>query len=123
MKTVLIIEDDEQTRDNLQTILELEGFRAITAADGTTGLALVRSDRPALVLCDVMMPGLDGFGVLRALRADPATAGVPLVFLTARGGRTDPEPVDHAGADDYLAKPASVAEVLAVVRKWVGGEA
>lgn len=120
MKTILIIEDDEQTRDNLQTILELEGFRPLVAADGLSGLALVRAERPALVLCDVMMPGLDGFQVLRMMRADPATAEVPLVFLTARGGRADRELGDQAGAYGYLAKPASVAEVLAVVRQWVG---
>ncbi|MCC6234769.1 MAG: response regulator transcription factor [Verrucomicrobiales bacterium] len=116
MTTILIIEDDEQTRENLQTILELEGFRPLTASDGAAGLEAVRRQIPDLILCDVMMPRLDGFGVLRELRGHPETAAVPFIFLTARGERKDQRIGMELGADDYLTKPASVDEVLRAVR-------
>jgi DNA-binding NarL/FixJ family response regulator len=116
MRTILIIEDDEQTRENLQTILELEGFRALTAPDGAVGLKAARAERPDLILCDVMMPHLDGHGVLRELRGDSSTAGIPFVFLTARGERKDQRMGMELGADDYLTKPATVDEVLRAVR-------
>lgn len=114
--TILIIEDDELTRENLQTILEMEGFRALAAPDGPSGLDLARGERPDLILCDVMMPGLDGLGVLRALRERPETAAIPLIFLTARGERKDQRAGMELGADDYLTKPASVDELLGAVR-------
>lgn len=116
MNTILIIEDDEQTRDNLQTILEMEGFRALTAANGRAGLETARRDHPDLILCDVMMPELDGHGVLRELRACRETAVIPFIFLTARGERKDQRQGMELGADDYLTKPASVDEVLRAVR-------
>lgn len=116
MTTILIIEDDEQTRENLQTILELEGFQTRTAPDGVAGLESVRRNLPDLILCDVMMPRLDGFGVLRELRTHPETATVPFIFITARGERKDQRIGMELGADDYLTKPASVDEVLRAVR-------
>lgn len=116
MTTILIIEDDEQTRENLQTILEMEGYRALAATNGIEGLEAARRERPELILCDVMMPGLDGHGVLRELRGSPATAGIPFIFLTARGERKDLRMGMELGADDYLTKPASVDELLRAVR-------
>lgn len=116
MKTILVIEDDDQTRENLQTILEMEGFRALTAPNGLAGLAAIHSEIPDLILCDVMMPELDGHGVLRALRAASSTATIPFIFLTARGERKDQRTGMDLGADDYLTKPATVDEVLTAVR-------
>lgn len=116
MKTILVIEDDDQTRENLQTILEMEGFRAVTAANGRAGLAVVQREIPDLILCDVMMPELDGHEVLRSLRAASSTATIPFIFLTARGERKDQRTGMELGADDYLTKPATVDEVLAAVR-------
>ena len=116
MKTILVIEDDDQTRENLQTILEMEGFHAVTAANGRAGLAAIQRQIPDLILCDVMMPELDGHEVLRSLRASSTTATIPFIFLTARGERKDQRTGMELGADDYLTKPATVDEVLAAVR-------
>jgi DNA-binding NarL/FixJ family response regulator len=123
MSTILIIEDDDQTRENLQTILQMEGYTALVAANGRDGLELARRERPDLILCDVMMPGLDGHGVLSALRDDPETTTVPFIFLTARGERKDLRRGMELGADDYLTKPASVDELLAAVRTRLDREA
>lgn len=115
MKKILIIEDEKQTRKNLATILRMEGYLALTASDGKLGLAMARSEVPDLILCDVMMPHLDGHGVLAALRADRATSSVPFIFLTARGERADLRTGMNLGADDYLTKPATARELLAAI--------
>lgn len=115
MKKILIIEDDKSTRDNLGTILRMEGFAAIGAADGRCGLDAARRENPDLILCDVMMPDLGGHEVLAQLRENPATAGTPFIFLTARGERNDIRSGMNLGADDYLIKPATATEVLAAV--------
>jgi DNA-binding NarL/FixJ family response regulator len=115
MKTILIIEDEPQTRDNLSIILRMEGYRAVTAPNGQSGLAEVARERPDLVLCDVSMPELDGRGVLSALRANPETADLPFIFLTAKGDRVDQRLGMNLGADDYLAKPVTATELLAAI--------
>lgn len=112
-KTILIIEDEARTRANLAVILEMEHYRVLTAEDGLPGLALARTERPDLILCDVTMPGLDGHGVLSALRENPATAAIPFIFLTARGERRDLRAGMDLGADDYLVKPTAATELLA----------
>jgi DNA-binding response OmpR family regulator len=115
MKKILIIEDDEQTRRNLATILRMEGYAALTAADGILGLDVARLEQPDLILCDVMMPRLDGHGVLKALRQDKITAGIPLIFLTARGEREDHRTGMNLGAADYLTKPTAASDLLAAI--------
>lgn len=116
MTTLLLIEDDADTRDNFATLLELEGFRVLTASDGIEGLACVALERPALILCDISMPRSNGFQFLSALRADPANAAIPLIFVTARGEREDLRQGMELGADDYLCKPVSCEELLRAVR-------
>ena len=116
MPTLLLIEDHAPLRRNLADMLALQGYRVLEAGDGPEGLRLARADAPDLVLCDIMLPGLDGLGVLAALRADPATVGLPLVFLTARGDPPDVRAGMNLGADDYLPKPVSRADLLAAVR-------
>lgn len=115
MKRILVIEDDEPTRENLRTILEMEGYQVTVAPNGLVALGVVRQACPDLILCDVMMPGLDGHGLLRSLRRQPATAAIPFIFLTARGERKDQRLGMELGADDYLVKPASADEVLLAV--------
>lgn len=112
MKTILVIEDESQTRENLATMLRLEGYRPLQAANGREGLAMARQERPDLILCDVSMPELDGYAVLAALRAEPETAAVPFIFLTARGERRDQRQGMNLGADDYITKPATASELL-----------
>ncbi|OYW69157.1 MAG: DNA-binding response regulator, partial [Verrucomicrobiales bacterium 32-60-5] len=89
MKKVLVIEDHAMMRRNVLVILEMEGYQVASASNGREGLALVSTEQPDLILCDVMMPELDGHAVLRALRASPLTASVPFIFLTAKGEKID----------------------------------
>lgn len=112
-KTILIIEDEARTRENLAVILDMEGYRVLSAENGRRGLELARSERPDLILCDVSMPELDGHDVLRAMRENSATASIPFIFLTARGERRDLRAGMDLGADDYLVKPAAATELLA----------
>jgi DNA-binding NarL/FixJ family response regulator len=116
LQRILIIEDHHQMRENLALMLEMEDFAVFHAEDGHRGLELARCQVPDLILCDVMMPGLDGHGVLRALRADPATATIPLIFLTAKGEKIDQRAGMNLGADDYLVKPVAKEELLAAIR-------
>ncbi|RAK64545.1 response regulator [Hymenobacter edaphi] len=105
MKTILLIEDHEPMRENTAEILELAGYRVVQAADGKRGVELARHAAPDLVVCDIMMPELDGFGVLHILHQDPATTDIPFLFLTAKVDREDLRRGMNAGADDYLTKP------------------
>lgn len=116
MHKILIIEDDTQTRENIGIILEMENHRVFTAPDGRAGLETARRERPDLIVCDVTMPHLDGFGVLRELRLEPDTAGIPFIFLTARAERTDQRTGMNNGADDYLCKPVDAEDLLAAVQ-------
>ena len=115
-KKILVIEDEPEMRRNLVTILRLEGFQPVAAANGREGVELARRELPDLVLCDVMMPELDGHSVLRELHSDPATMQVPFIFLTARGEKADVRGGMNLGADDYLTKPVDKADLLRAVR-------
>jgi DNA-binding response OmpR family regulator len=111
---VLIAEDDRHIRDGLREILEREGYRTVTAADGARALALFRSESPDFVCLDIMMPGADGYDVCREIRrADP---GVPIVFISAKSEEVDKVLGLELGADDYILKPFGVREVLARIR-------
>src|SRR5258706_6038509 len=116
MKRILVIEDQPVMRRNIQTILEMEGYTVAVAGNGKLGVAAACSTRPDLILCDVMMRELDGYGVLAAWRADEMTATIPFIFLTAKGEKTDLRTGMNLGADDYLAKPVSRDELVATVR-------
>ncbi len=115
MKTVLIIEDQAQMRRNLETILRMEGYETKTAATGDEGIAAAEEELPDLILCDIMMPGSDGFHVLKALRCSKPTASIPFIFLTAKGEKTDLRAGMNLGADDYLVKPVARLELLRAV--------
>jgi DNA-binding NarL/FixJ family response regulator len=115
MKKILIIEDEPEMRRNLQTMLRLENFEVKSAADGRAGLALAEAENPDLILCDVMMPVMDGHAVLKELRNNPATMNIPFVFLTAKGERADLRSGMNLGADDYLTKPVVREDLLAAV--------
>jgi DNA-binding NarL/FixJ family response regulator len=116
MTTLLLIEDNTILRKNIAEMLTLEGYHVIVAADGATGLQIARTDRPDLLLCDIMMPGMDGYEVLAQLRADPVTACLPFVFLTAKGDLPDLRIGMGLGADDYLPKPVTRLDLLTAVR-------
>lgn len=112
---VLVVDDEASIRDNLVRMLRLEGYDMLEANDGQAGLALARLEVPDLILSDVMMPVLDGYGFLEAVRADPTTAAIPFIFLTARTDRKDRRQGMNLGADDYLGKPFTRDEVLDAV--------
>ncbi len=112
MTKILIIEDEPEMRRNLATILRLEGYQQLTADNGRRGVELALEEAPDLILCDVMMPELDGYGVLKALRESPATEATPFIFLTARGEKPDIRAGMNLGADDYLTKPVAKADLL-----------
>src|SRR5262249_22982662 len=103
-------------RRNIALMLEMEGFEVVTADNGRTGLAKAREVKPDLILCDVMMPQLDGHGVVQALRADKEMATTPLIFLTAKGDKADLRIGMNFGADDYLTKPVIREDLLAAVQ-------
>ena len=113
--TVLIADDNPDMRSYLRRLLE-PFWRVVVAPDGSRALEQMRAERPDLVLSDVVLPELDGFGLLRAIRADPALATVPVVFLSARAGEEAAVEGLEAGADDYLVKPFSGLELIARVR-------
>jgi CRP/FNR family transcriptional regulator, polysaccharide utilization system transcription regulator len=105
MKTILLIEDNKEIRKNTSEILELANYKVITAENGKIGIELAKKESPDLIICDVMMPQLDGFGVLQVLSQNAATASIPFIFLTAKTEKEDIRKGMNLGADDYLIKP------------------
>jgi signal transduction histidine kinase len=112
---VLVIEDDANWRTWIESHMETAGHAVQSAGDGESGLVVAARFRPELILCDIEMPGLDGFGVLRAVRQRPELRGTPFIFLTSRSARADLRQGMSLGADDYLTKPFSREELLAAV--------
>lgn len=115
MYKILVIEDETSVRQNLWELLTCEDFDVIAAENGRIGVELAQQEIPDLVICDVMMPELDGHGVLNILRQEPITATIPLIFLTAKSDKTDLRQGMELGADDYITKPFTRAELLAAV--------
>lgn len=114
--TVLLVEDERDIAELVRFQLEKEGVRCLVAADGATGLRLVRAEQPDLVILDLMLPGLDGLEVCRQLRRDAATRRLPIIMLTARAEEVDRIVGLELGADDYVVKPFSPRELAARVR-------
>jgi CRP-like cAMP-binding protein/CheY-like chemotaxis protein len=115
MKKILIIEDMPDVRENIAELLEMSGYATITAEDGAVGVDKALEEKPDLILCDVMMPRLDGFTVLNILSKRPETSDVPFVFLTAKAEIDDFRKGMNLGADDYITKPFSKEELLEVI--------
>lgn len=112
---ILVIEDSQDMRENIAELLGLAGYEVIKASNGKEGLEQLRNTRPDLILCDIMMPELDGFGVLRAIDNLPEFTSTPFVFLTARSEKEDFRRGMDLGADDYLSKPFQGDELLRVI--------
>ncbi len=115
MKKILFIEDDTVVRENTAELLELSNFNVVTAANGKSGVTLAKKELPDIVLCDIMMPELDGYGVLKALAEDPETQFIPFIFLSARTEHKDIRKGMDLGADDYLTKPFEEEELLSAI--------
>ncbi len=117
MTKILVIEDEESVRENIVELLDTEGFEAIAAKNGRIGLLLAQKELPDLILCDVRMPELDGYGVLTGLRSEPTTAAIPFIFLTAKAAKTDLTLGLELGANAYITKPFTLLEVLDTIEE------
>lgn len=112
---ILLIEDNKDMRENTAEILELSKYKVITASNGKEGVDLAHKESPDLIICDIMMPVLDGYGVLHMLSKDDRTSGIPFIFLTAKAERSEQRKGMDMGADDYLTKPFDDIELLKAV--------
>ncbi|MEX0783477.1 MAG: response regulator [Dehalococcoidia bacterium] len=112
MSRILLVEDNEMNRDMLSRRLERRGFEVIMAVDGAEGVAMAKSERPALVLMDMSLPVIDGWEAARRIRDDPETASIPMIALTAHAMDGDREKAIAAGCNDYDVKPVDLARLL-----------
>lgn len=119
-KTVLLVEDNEDNLVIYCTILRHAGYSVLEARDGQAGVDSARANQPAIILMDVSIPVIDGWEATRRLKADPATAGIPIIALTAHALATDQQKAVDAGCDGYIAKPAEPRVVLSEVQKRIG---
>ena len=121
--TILIVEDNEDNLVIYSTILGHSGYRVLEARDGETGILMAQREHPDLILMDVSIPLIDGWEATRRLKADPATANIPIIALTAHALESDRERATTVGCDGYLAKPAEPRVVLATVQARLGDAA
>jgi CheY-like chemotaxis protein len=115
MTDILVIEDDELVRESVLAVLESKGFRVLSAENGLIGIQMAEVHLPDLILCDILMPGLDGYEVLSALSSNPETQGIPFIFLTAKVEKANWRKAMKMGADDYLTKPFTTEELLEAI--------
>ena len=115
MSRILVIDDNTDIRENTAEILALAGYQTYTAENGKKGMEAAIKEKPDLIICDIMMPELDGYGVLHLLRKNPETENIPFIFLTAKAERTDFRKGMEMGADDYITKPFDDLELLKAV--------
>jgi DNA-binding response OmpR family regulator len=112
MKSILVIEDNKDIRENTAEILDLAGYKTFTAENGKKGVDIAIRENPDVIVCDIMMPELDGYGVLHMLRKNENTQAIPFIFLTAKTERSDFRKGMEMGADDYVTKPFEDIELL-----------
>lgn len=115
MKKIALIEDNHDMRENIEEILMLADYEVVTAKNGKEGVELVKKELPDLIICDIMMPELDGYGVLYYLSKIPETNSIPFIFLTAKTERSDMRKGMNMGADDYISKPFEEMELLGAI--------
>ena len=121
MTTILIVEDHEKNMKLVRDVLQAKGYATLEAVTGEDGVRLAQEHRPALVLMDIQLPGIDGFEALRRLRADPLTAAIPVIAVTASVMDSDRRHIVDAGFDGYIGKPLDLKAFLAAVAKAVAG--
>ena len=119
MTTILVIEDETTIRGNLLELLEVSGYDVFEAENGVVGVEMARKHHPDLIICDIRMSELDGFGVLEELQKGPCTAAIPFIFLSASAEMEIADQGLEKGANAYLIKPYINAELLALVHKWL----
>ena len=115
MKKILVIDDNAGIRENMEEILELANYKVFSAEDGKTGIEIALHEKPDLILCDVMMPHLDGYGVLHLIHKNPVIRNTPFIFMSARTDRAEMRKGMELGADDYITKPIEETELLQTI--------
>jgi DNA-binding NarL/FixJ family response regulator len=115
MKKILVIEDEPEMRRNITALLRYHDYEPVAAENGRQGIELARRENPDLILCDVMMPELDGYGVIQALQSDASLARIPFIYLTAKGEKDDLRSGMNLGADDYVTKPIANADLIRAI--------
>lgn len=115
MKKILVIEDEPEMRRNIAALLRYHNYEPVAAANGREGVEAARREKPDVILCDVMMPEMDGYSVIKALQADASLARIPFIFLTAKGEKDDLRSGMNLGADDYLTKPVANADLVRAI--------
>jgi CheY-like chemotaxis protein len=115
VKTILVIEDNNEIRENTCELLEIKGFEVISAPNGKVGLVLAKEKEPDIVLCDIMMPEVDGYEVLTELRKDTKTSSIPFIFLTASVEKKEMEKAFTMGAHGYILKPFEAHELFTAI--------
>src|SRR3954471_8638276 len=115
MKRILVIEDEPEMRRNITILLRHCDYEPLAAENGRAGVETARREKPDLILCDVMMPEMDGYGVIQALQTDALLARIPFIFLTAKGEKEDLRSGMNLGADDYLTKPVANADLVRAI--------
>jgi two-component system cell cycle response regulator DivK len=123
MTTILIVEDNDKNMKLARDILQAKGYATLEAATGEEGVRLATEQRPALVLMDIQLPGIDGIEALRRLRADPATASIPVIAVTASVMPGDRRKITDAGFEGYVSKPINLKEFFDAVRRGLEGRA
>ena len=120
MKKILLVEDNEMNRDMLSRRLERKGYTVLCAVDGEAGVAMAAAEKPDLILMDMSLPVLDGWGATRQIKADPATRAIPIIALTAHAMAEDERKAREAGCDDYDTKPVEMERLLGKIQKLLG---
>jgi CheY-like chemotaxis protein len=121
-KCILLIEDNEPIRENTAELLELDNYEVIVATDGYEGLEMLQARKPDLILCDILMPKMDGYDFLRAMRKDYRFSSLPFIFFTAYSEKKDIEKGIQMGATDYLVKPFEANELIRLIQKYLPKE-
>jgi DNA-binding response OmpR family regulator len=123
MATILVIEDEDFLRNNIERMLQLKGYNCITAANGKLGIEVLQTAMPDIIVCDVMMPEMDGFEVWDNVRNNPKTQLIPFIFLTARADAIDKIRGAELGANQYLTKPFSIVDLLNAIHSILNNAA
>ncbi|HET9338716.1 MAG TPA: response regulator [Casimicrobiaceae bacterium] len=118
---ILIVEDNEKNMKLVRDVLQAKGYKTLEAVTGEDGVRLAKAHRPELVLMDIQLPGINGIEALRQMRADPATASIPVIAVTASVMASDRRNITDAGFDGYVGKPLNLKEFLDAVARAVGG--
>lgn len=117
MRTALVIEDNPEIRENTTEILELAGYRVIAAENGFVGVQAAEEQQPDIILCDIMMPGMNGYEVIKKLRSNPATSGIPFLYVTASVEKSEVKAAMDMGANGYVRKPFDISELISAINE------